>query len=408
MPKTWTRYFTNSHARPNAAIKTNDMEPKVHERQKSNFKIAGKQFLSFVRKEFFHVLRDRKTLFILFGMPIVQITLFGFALTNELKNSKIIVVDNAKDEASQALIAKFEASRYFEIEKAPLSPREIPGQFREGKIKAAVIFPDNFNHDLMHANHAQLQIIADASDPNTATTLTNYATAIIRDYQQTLNENAAIPYQIKPETRMLYNPQLKGAHNFVPGVMAMVLMLICVMMTAIAIVKEKELGTMEVLLVSPFRPIMVILSKAVPYFILSLVNLTTILLLSVFAMDLPVKGSLFLLVAESALFIICCLTLGILISINTASQQVAMLVSLVGMMMPTMIFSGFMFPIENMPKALQLISNVVPSKWYYIIVKNVMIKGLGFSAVWKETAILLGITLLLLLVSLRKFKVRLE
>ncbi|MFT3795507.1 ABC transporter permease [Flavobacterium sp.] len=367
-----------------------------------------KQFLTFVRKEFYHVLRDRKTLFILFGMPIVQITLFGFALTNELKNSKIVVVDNAKDAASQAIITKLEASRYFEIEKAPLSPKEILEQFRGGKIKAAVVFPDHFNNDLMHAHKAQVQIIADASDPNTATTITNYATSIIQDYQRGLNTNQAMPYQIKPETRMLYNPQMKGAHNFVPGVMAMVLMLICVMMTAIAIVKEKELGTMEILLVSPFRPIMVILSKAVPYFILSLVNLTTILVLSVYAMDLPIKGSLLLLVAESALFIICCLTLGILISINTASQQVAMLVSLVGMLMPTMIFSGFMFPIENMPEVLQVFSNVVPSKWYYSIVKSVMIKGLGFGAVWKETAILAGITLFLLVVSLKKFKVRLE
>jgi ABC-2 type transport system permease protein len=366
-----------------------------------------KQFLTFVRKEFYHVLRDRKTLFILFGMPIVQITLFGFALTSELKNSKIIVVDNAKDVASQAIIAKMEASRYFEIEKAPLSHNEILSQFRDGKIKAAVVFPQNFNADLMHTNQAQIQIIADASDPNTATTITNYATRIIQDYQSGLGENNA-PYQIRPETRMLYNPQMKGAHNFVPGVMAMVLMLICVMMTAIAIVKEKELGTMEVLLVSPFRPIMVIVSKAVPYFLLSLVNLATILLLSVFAMDLPIKGSLILLVLESSLFIICCLTLGILISINTASQQVAMLVSLVGMLMPTMIFSGFMFPIENMPQALQVISNVVPSKWYYIIVKSVMIKGLGIGAIWKETAILLGITLVLLAISLKKFKVRLE
>lgn len=366
------------------------------------------QILTFVQKEFFHVLRDRKTLFILFGMPIMQITLFGFALTNELKNSKIIVVDNARDAASQTIITKMEASRYFEIEKAPLSHREILEQFRDGKIKAAVIFPDGFNNDLMHANKAQVQIIADASDPNTATSVTNYASSIIWDYQSELPGKKAIPYQIIPETRMLYNPQMKGAHNFVPGVMAMVLMLICVMMTAIAIVREKELGTMEILLVSPFRPIMVILSKAVPYFILSLVNLATILLLSVFAMDLPIKGSLLLLVAESALFIICCLTLGILISINTASQQVAMLVSLVGMLMPTMIFSGFMFPIENMPQPLQVISNIVPSKWYYIIVKNVMVKGLGFSSVWKETAILAGITLVLLLTSLKKFKVRLE
>jgi ABC-2 type transport system permease protein len=364
------------------------------------------QFLIFVLKEFFHVLRDKKTLFILFGMPIVQITLFGFALTNELKNSKIIVVDNAKDEASQALIQKFEASEYFEINKATLSHIEILNQFRDGVIKAAIILPANFDEDLHHLNKAQVQILADASDPNTATTVSNYATAIVQDYQKDISP--VLPYRIEPETRMLYNPQMKGAHNFVPGVIAMVLMLICVMMTAIAIVKEKELGTMEVLLVSPFKPIMIILAKAVPYFILSLINLATILLLSVYAMDLPIKGSIFLLVAESALFITCCLILGILISINTKSQQVAMLVSLVGMLMPTMIFSGYMFPIENMPEALQWFSNIVPSKWYYIIVKNVMVKGLGFSSVWKETAILGGITLTLLLISIKKFKVRLE
>ncbi|WP_313806425.1 ABC transporter permease [Flavobacterium sp.] len=367
-----------------------------------------KQFLMFVLKEFFHVLRDRKTLFILFGMPIAQITLFGFALTNELKNSKIIVVDNAKDQSSQAIITKFESSRYFEIEKTPFSQKEILEQFRNGKIKAAIVLPANFNNDLMHQHKAQIQVLADASDPNTATTITNYASAIINDYQKDINNTVQIPYQIKAETRMLYNPQMKGVHNFVPGVMAMVLMLICVMMTAISIVKEKEMGTMEILLVSPFRPIMVILAKAVPYFILSLINLGTILLLSVYAMDLPIQGSLLLLVLESALFITCCLVLGILISINTTSQQLAMLVSLVGMLMPTMIFSGFMFPIENMPKILQLFSNIVPSKWFYIIVKNIMIKGLGFESVWKETLILLGITLFLLLVSLRKFKIRLE
>jgi ABC-2 type transport system permease protein len=323
-----------------------------------------------------------------------------------LKNSKIIIIDNAKDEASRALTQKFEASEYFEIGKAQLSHTEILNQFREGVIKAAIVLPANFDEDLHHTNKAQVQILADASDPNTATTVANYATAIINDYQKSIAPE--MPYRIEPHPRMLYYPQMKGAPNFVPGVIAMVLMLICVMMTAIAIVKEKEIGTMEVLLVSPFRPIMIILAKAVPYFILSLINLATILLLSVYAMDLPIKGSLFLLVAESALFIICCLILGILISINTKSQQVAMLVSLVGMLMPTMIFSGFMFPIENMPAVLQWFSNVVPSKWYYIIVKNVMIKGLGFASVWKETAILGGITLVLLLISIKKFKVRLE
>jgi ABC-2 type transport system permease protein len=206
---------------------------------------------------------------------------------------------------------------------------------------------------------------------------------------------------------MLYNPQLKGAHNFVPGVMALVLMLVCVMMTAVSIVKEKETGTMEILLVSPFKPILVILSKAIPYLLLSLVNVTSILLLSVFLLDVPVHGSIVLLFAESTLFIITCLTLGIFISVKTDSQQTAMLISLMGMLLPTILFSGFMFPIENMPVPLQIITNIVPAKWYYIIVKSIMIKGLGIASIWKETLILAGITVFLLFISLKNFKIRL-
>ncbi len=227
------------------------------------------------------------------------------------------------------------------------------------------------------------------------------------DYQASLNAAMSVPYRILPETRMLYNPQLKGVHNFVPGVMALVLMLVCVMMTAISIVKEKETGTMEILLVSPFQPILVIVSKAIPYLLLSLINVTTILLLSVFVLELPVAGSIVLLFAESTLFIITCLTLGIFISIKTSSQQVAMLISLMGMLLPTILFSGFMFPIENMPLPLQVISNIVPAKWFYIIVKSVMIKGLGFSMIWKETLILAGITIVFLFISLKSFKIRL-
>jgi ABC-2 type transport system permease protein len=366
-----------------------------------------KQFLVFVKKEFAHVFRDRKTLLILFGMPVVQILIFGFALTNEVKNSKIAVIDYAKDEASRQIISELEASRYFEVEKIVADHYQIEELFREGKIKLIVVFPLNFEHDLMHQNKAQLQIIADASDPNTASTLTNYASAIIADYQMRLSKDLVVPYRIVPEARMLYNPQLKGVHNFVPGVMALVLMLVCVMMTAISIVREKELGTMEILLVSPFKPILVILSKAIPYLILSLVNVTTILLLSVFVLDLPINGSIVLLFAESTLFIITCLTLGIFISVRTNSQQVAMLISLMGMLLPTVLFSGFMFPIENMPVPLQIISNVVPAKWFYIIVKAIMIKGLGFTSVWKETLVLTGITVFLLIISLKSFKIRL-
>ena len=367
-----------------------------------------KKFLAFVRKEFYHVFRDRKTLLMLFGLPIVQIVLFGFALTNEIKNSKIVVCDYAKDAASRRIIQALEASSSFEIERDILSHRQIEDAFRQGNIKLVVLFPDGFNDDLLRFNKAQMQVIADASDPNTATTLTNYVNNIVLEYQKELAPTNPLSYQIIPETRMLYNPEMKGATNFVPGVMALVLMLVCVLMTSVSIVREKELGTMEVLLVSPFNPFLVIISKAVPYFALSLVNLTVILLLSVFLLDMPFNGSVPLLLAESGLLILTSLSLGLLISNSTDSQQSAMLISLMGMLIPTMLFTGFMFPLENMPLPLQIIANIVPSKWYYIIVKSIMIKGLGFGAIWKETLILAGMTAFLLVVSFKRFKIRLS
>ena len=363
---------------------------------------------AFIRKEFYHVFRDKKSLLLLFGLPIVQIVLFGFALTNEIENSKIAVLDYAKDEATGRIINRIQASRYFEIERFLIGNGDLEAAFKNGKVKIAIVFPAHFDNDLSHLHKAQIQILADGSDPNTANTLTNYVTNIILDYQLELQQNNALPYQIIPEIRMLYNPQLKGAPNFVPGVMSLVLLLICVMMTSISIVREKELGTMEILLVSPFQPILVIIAKAVPYLLLSLINLTIILLLSIFALDLPVNGSVLLLFAVSTLYIITALSLGLLISTITASQQAAMLISLMGMMLPTMLFTGFMFPIENMPLPLQMISRIVPSRYYYIIVKAIMIKGLGITAIWKETLILFGMTVFLLFVSLKKFKIRLE
>ena len=367
-----------------------------------------KQFLIFIRKEFAHVLRDRKTLLILFGMPVVQILIFGFALTSEVKDARIVIMDQAGDAASRQIISKIEASRYFEVDKTVRSNQEMKEALKQGDIRLAVIFPANFNYDLVHQNDARIQVIADATDPNNATTLTSYISSIIRYYQADFNKTNNIPYRIVPEIRFLYNPELKGAPNYVPGVMALVLMLVCVMMTAVSIVKEKETGTMEVLLVSPFSPLKVIVAKAVPYLILSLVNVVSILLLSVFVLDLPVNGSILLLFAESTLFIITCLVIGIFISVKTNTMQVAMLISLMGMMLPTILFSGFMFPIENMPVPLQVISNVIPAKWYYIIVKDIMIKGLGFSAIWKETLILAGITIFMLVISLKSFKIRLS
>jgi ABC-2 type transport system permease protein len=366
-----------------------------------------KQFLTFVRKEFYHVFRDSKTLLLLFGMPVAQIVLFGFALTNEIKNSNIVVCDYANDLASTRIIEKLAVSKSFNLQRTLLNHREIEASFKSGKVKLVIVFPANFNNDLLHLNKAQVQIIADASDPNTANTLTGYATNIIMDYQREMGDVTTIPYRINTDVRMIYNPELKGVTNFVPGVMALVLLLVCVLMTSVSIVKEKENGTMEILLVSPFNPILVIISKAVPYFVLSLLNLTIILILSVTLMDMPINGSIPLLYLESSLLILTALSLGLLISNSTNSQQSAMLISLMGMLMPTMMFTGFMFPLENMPLPLQIISNIVPSKWYYIIIKSIMIKGLGFGAIWKETLILVGMTTVLLIISIRKFKIRL-
>jgi len=366
-----------------------------------------KQFTAFVRKEFYHVFRDPKTLLLLFGMPIAQIILFGFALTNEIKNSKIVVVNYAQDEEARQLINKIEASANFEVAEQLMNHREIEDAFKAGIIKLAIVFPNKFSQTLHHEGQAQIQIIADASDPNTATTLSNYAQAIIRDYQSSLIPAETKALSINTQVRMIYNPELKGVYNFVPGVMALVLLLVGVLMTSVSIVREKEMGTMEVLLVSPFNPLLVIISKAVPYFFLSLINLTIILVLSSTLMEMPINGSLFLLYFASAILIITALSLGLLISNSTDSQQAAMLISLLVMLMPTLLFTGFLFPLENMPWPLQLVANILPSKWYYIIVKSVMIKGLGWASVWKEILILMGMTAFLLTLSVKKFKIRL-
>ncbi len=366
-----------------------------------------KQLLSFVKKEFYHVFRDSKTLLILFGLPIAQIVLFGFALTNEIKNARIGIGDMTRDQHSIELINKISASKYFNITTEINNEQELTSAFKKGDIKLAVMFPAGFGNDLANGESPRIQIIADATDPNTANTLINYLQNIIIEYQGSLKPENASAQLIDLQTRMIYNPELKGATNYVPGVMALVLLLVCVLMTSVSIVREKELGTMEVLLVSPVSPILVIISKAIPYFILSLVNLTVILILSVTLLDMPINGSLLLLFLESGLLILTALALGLLISNSTNSQQSAMLISLMGMLIPTMLFTGFMFPLENMPIVLQVIANIVPSKWYYIIVKSIMIKGLGISAIWKETLILAGMTVFLLSISIKKYKTRL-
>ncbi|MGK7650574.1 ABC transporter permease [Capnocytophaga sp. G1920] len=367
-----------------------------------------KQLIAFIRKEFYHVFRDRRTLLILFGMPIAQIILFGQALSSEVKNIGIAVLDEANNTYSQQITHRLQASPYFKLKDPLFRYDQVEDQFKRGTIKAALIFPPDFGKDLYTPSGTSLQLITDGSDPNTAKTVQNYFSAMVASYQQELNPTVQMPYQITVENRMLYNEEQNGSMNFVPGVIALVFMIVSTALTSVAVVREKELGTMEILLVSPFNPLKILIAKAVPYLILSFINFTVILLLSVYMLDVPIRGNLLLLYAESTLFIIICLSLGLLISTSTSSQQTAMLIAMMGMMLPTAFFTGFMFPIENMPLVFQGIAKVFPSSYYYAIVKKVMLKGLDFSYIWKETLILIAMAVLFLTLAMKKFKIRLQ
>ena len=367
-----------------------------------------KRFIGFVTKEFYHIFRDKRSMFILFGMPIAQIMLFGFAITNEINNVNIAILDQSKDTETQQIIRKISASSYFHIKQEIQQKNQIEAIFKKGKTKAVLVFENDFIKKIQTQKQANVQIITDATDPNIANTITNYVNAILQNYTQELNKNKQPNYQIQTQTQLYYNPELKSVFTFVPGVMTVILMLVSAMMTSISITREKELGTMEVLLVSPLKPLQVIIGKVFPYIFLSVINATVILLLGVFVFKMPIEGSLLLLALESILFIITALSLGILISTIAHSQQTAMMMSLMGLMLPVIILSGFIFPISSMPLPLQIISNIIPAKWFIIIIKAIMLKGATIGVIWKETLILFGMTLFFILLSVKKYKIRLE
>lgn len=358
-----------------------------------------KQFLSFIQKEFYHIFRDKRTMLIILVMPVVQILLFGYAITTEIKSVPIAIFDQSRDEVTTKIGAHLVASEYFELYKMIGSQSEAESLFKQGKVKMVVVFPPGY----ASSPDAEVQLLADATDPNEATQLTSYATVVIQQERAQLIVDSGI----SPVTHLLYNPTMKGAYNFVPGVMGLILILICALMTSVGIVKEKEMGTMEILLVSPMKPVYIILAKAIPYLLLSIVNVATIFFLSYFLLGVPIAGSLTLLVAVSILYALVSLCLGLLISTIADTQQAAMLISAMVLMLPVILLSGMMFPIENMPDILQWISNIVPAKWYIIAVKDIMIKGLGAGAILKEVGILLFMVVFLVILSVKRFKIRL-
>lgn len=347
-------------------------------------------------------------MFILFGMPIAQIMLFGFAITNEVNNVKIAIFDQSKDVETQQIVNKISASSYFNVEQEIRSESEIESVFKKGKVKAVLVFEKDFSKKLKTQSIGKVQVITDATDPNIANTISNYISSILQNYSLEKNKTTPSVYQIQTQTQLYYNPELKSVFNFVPGVMTVILMLVSAMMTSISITREKELGTMEILLVSPLKPFQVIIGKVFPYIFMSIINATIILILGYFIFKMPIDGSLFLLAFETILFIICALALGILISTISDSQQTAMMLSLFGLMLPVILLSGFIFPISSMPLPLQVISNIIPAKWFIVIIKAIMLKGATFAVIWKETLIILGMTFLFIIVSIKKYKIRLE
>jgi len=366
------------------------------------------QFLGFVRKEFYHIFRDYRTLLILFGMPVVQLLIFGFALTNDIKNAEIAILDKSKDNITRQLTSKILSSGYFMLAENLESEDQIHAAFQKGKIKLVLIFEPEFGGKIERDGSASMQVLADASDPNVARILSNYMVGIVNVFQKEIMPDKKLPVEIVPEVKMLYNAEMKSVFMFVPGVITVLLLLISAMMTSISIAREKEMGTMEVLLVSPLRPLQIIIGKVIPYVILAFVIAMVILLLGYLVFGVPVRGSLIVLLLYSIVYIVLSLSLGIFISSVVNSQQIAMMISMVALLLPTIMLSGFIFPVENMPWPLQWFSNIIPAKWFIVVIRGVMLKAISFGILWKETLILLGMIVFFIGLSVKKFKIRLE
>lgn len=367
-----------------------------------------KRFFGFVRKEFQHIFRDVRTLVILFGLPVVMIVLFGYVVTNEIKDVRVGVWDRSRDLATTQAIQKIFSSGYFIPAGYVDHEEEIGELFRSGKAKVVVVFEEGFEKGLQREKRAAIKLITDGSDANSAQLAQNYLQGVLINHFRSINQDIQLPWEVNVNSRMFYNEEMKGVYMFVPGLMAMILVLISALLTSVTITREKEFGTMELLLASPLKPREIILGKVTPYILLSLVNAFTIILLGFLVFDVPVVGSVWLLMLECMLYITLALSLGVLISTAVKTQQMAMVLSMLGLMLPTILLSGFIFPIDNMPAILKWLSIIMPSRWFIVIVKNIMLKGTGLAFIWKETLILLSMTTVFILAAVKRFNIRLE
>ncbi|WP_373734460.1 ABC transporter permease [Bacteroides heparinolyticus] len=351
-----------------------------------------KLFLSFIIKETKHILRDKRMMLMLFGLPLVMMLLFGFAITNDVRNVRTVVVMANSDQATQAAVERLSQSEYFIIVEIVSTPQEAERIIRNQKADMAVVFSSKFA-----SKKNGVQFIVDGADPNMAQQWTNYATQVL------LNPAGGLV-----NAKMLYNPRIKSAYNFVPAIMGMLLMLVCAIMTSISIVREKERGTMEVLLVSPAKPLIIIISKAIPYLVLAFVILIIILFMARFVLGVPLVGSLFWIFFISTVYILLALSLGLLVSNVAQTQIVALLISAMVLLMPIVMLSGMIFPVESMPGILQWVSAIIPTRYYISAMRKMMIMGVGIKQVFSELVILSTMLVVLLSLSLVKFNKRLD
>jgi ABC-2 type transport system permease protein len=364
-------------------------------------------FLGLLRKEGYHILRDRRTLGVLILMPVLQVVLFGYAIRTDVEAVRLAIVDPAPDYATLTLRNRFVGAGLFKSVAVLPNASGLEPLFERGAAQEAVLFEPGFANRLARGMPARISIVTDATDPNTGSAMQNYAAAVIQDYERELGAGGRA-VRIVPEIRMRFNPTRESSNLFVPGLMAFVLTIISSLMTAISLTREKETGTMEVLLVSPLRPEQIILGKVLPYLVIGFVSVLTVIIEARLVFNVPLRGSVFLLLSEGLLFILTSLALGIMISSRTSSQRVAMTAAVAGTMLPSVILSGFIFPIESMPKVLQWLASVIPARWFVLIARGIMLKGVGLGVLWPETLVLMGMAAVLLVVSTRSFHTRLE
>jgi len=351
-----------------------------------------KSFFAFIHKEVLHILRDPRTMLIALLIPVVQMLLFGFAISTEVNNVDVMMAAPNLTASIGSKVSQIAHNPYITF-KGYIPTEEADRYLSENKCMAVIVFDKDYDRN------GKSQVVVDASNTTTAQTAAGYLTQLL---------SPATDGRLAPGITILYNPQLKSAYNFVPGIMGMIFILICAMLTSVSIVREKESGTMEVMLVSPIRPVMIVVAKMIPYFLLTCIDLILILVIAKFVLGLPMTGSMAALLVISLVYILMSLALGLLVSTLVDSQMAALLISGMVFLMPVIMLSGMLFPIENMPVVLQWISNIVPARWYIPAVRKLMVEGLDFSYVATELGVLSLMTLVLTVVAVKRFKNRLQ